>query len=110
MFTWDFVPVGCQWRNPTEAMVKILKSTLTHSLPAGRELRYSEMETLLSRVAMSINSRPLALKNVSSTSQQDEDMMPLTPNQLLLGHNTAEKPSMEYSEDNRFSARRGTSV
>ena len=105
MSSWEFVPVGCQWRNPTEAMVKILKSSLHHSLPAGRELRYSEMEALLSRVAMSINSRPLALQNVSSTSQQDEDMMPLTPNQLLLGHNTAEKPSMEYSEDNRFSAR-----
>ena len=103
--SWEFVPVRCQWRNPTEAMVKIMKKALHHSLPQGRELRYSEMETLLSRVAMSINSRPLALKSVSSTSQQDEDMMPITPNQLLLGHTTSEKPSMEYSEDNRFSAR-----
>ena len=103
--TWEFIPVGCQWRNPTEAMVKILNAALHHSLPPGKELRFSEMETLLSRVAMSVNSRPLALRDVSSTSQQDEDMMPLTPNQLLLGHNTIEKPSMEYADDNRFSAR-----
>ena len=103
--SWEFVPVGCQWRNPTEAMVKIMKKALHHSLPKGRELRFSEMETLLSRVAMSINSRPLAIKNVSDTNQQEEDMMPLTPNQLLLGHTTSERPSMEYSEDNRFSAR-----
>ena len=31
--------------------------------------------------------------------------MPLTPNQLLLGHNTAEVPAMEYSESDKFSAR-----
>ena len=68
-------------------MVKIMKKALHHSLPKGRELR------------------PLAIKNVSDTNQQDEDMMPLTPNQLLLGHTTSERPSMEYSEDNRFSAR-----
>ena len=31
--------------------------------------------------------------------------LPLTPNQLLLGHTTSEVPDMEYGECDRFSAR-----
>ena len=103
--TWEFVPVGCQWRNQTEAMVKVMKTALSKSLPSEKELKYSEMVTLLARVTFSVNSRPLALASTSSTSQQDEDLMPLTPNQLLLGHNTSEVPAMEYSESDRFSVR-----
>ena len=82
--TWEFVPVGCQWRNQTEAMVKILKSALSQSLPTGKELMYSEIITLLARITFSVNYRLLALAHVSSTSQQEDDLMPLTPNQLLL--------------------------
>ena len=103
--TWEFVPVGCQYRNLTEAMVKIVKKTLVHVLPVGRQLTYSEFETLLGRVEFSINSRPLALAAVSNTSQQEDMMQPLTPNQLLLGRNTAEVPPMEYDVSNRFCAR-----
>ena len=83
-------------------MVKVLKTAFQHALPAGKELSYSEMVTLLSRIAFSVNSRPLALADVSPTSQQEEDLVPLTPNQLLLGHNTAEKPCMEYDENDRY--------
>ena len=103
--TWEFVPAGCQWRNQTEAMVKVLKTALHHALPPGKVLIYSEMVTLLARIAFSVNSRPLALANVSNTSQQEDDLVPLTPNQLLLGHNTAEKPDMLYEECDKFSAR-----
>ena len=103
--TWEFVPVGCQWRNQTEAMVKVLKTALHHALPSGQVLRYSEMVTLLARVAFSINSRPLALGDVSGTSQQEDDLMPLTPNQLLLGHTTSEVPDMEYDDCDKFSSR-----
>ena len=103
--TWEFVPVGCQWRNQTEAMVKVLKAALHYALPDGRTLCYSEMVTLLARVTFSVNSRPLALADVSGSSQQEDDLAPLTPNLLLLGHNTAEKPSMEYDESGRYSAR-----
>ena len=103
--TWEFVPIGCQWRNQTEAMVKVMKTALSTSFPTGKELKYSEMITLLARITFSINSRPLALASVSSTSQQEDELMPLTPNQLLLGHNTAEAPTMEYSESDKFSAR-----
>ena len=103
--SWVFVPVGCQWRNQTEAMVKVMKTALHHALPSGLVLRYSEMVTLLARVAFSINSRPLALGDVSGTSQQDDDLMPLTPNQLLLGHTTSEVPEMEYDDCDKFSTR-----
>ena len=70
-----------------------------------KELKYSEMVTLLSRIAFSINSRPLALARISPSSQQEDDLAPLTQNQLLLGHNTAEKPVMEYDETDKYSAR-----
>ena len=103
--SWEFVPVGCQWRNQTEAMVKVLKTALHHALPTGQVLRYSEMVTLLARVAFSVNSRPLALGDVSETSQQEDELVPLTPNQLLLGHTTSEVPDMEYDDCDKFSAR-----
>ena len=101
---WEFVPAGCQWRNNTEAMVKVLKTALKFAIPAGKVLSYSEMVTLLARIAFSVNSRPLGLAHTSSTSQQD-DLIPLTPNQLLLGHNTAEKPDVDYLESETYSAR-----
>ena len=85
--------------------MKIVKKTLVHVLPVGRQLTYSEFETLLGRVEFSINSRPLALAAVSNTSQQEDMMQPLTPNQLLLGRNTAEVPPMEYDVSNKFCAR-----
>ena len=103
--TWKFVPIGCQFRNQTEAVVKILKKALLHALPTGSQLTYSEMETLLGRVEYSVNSRPLALAAVSNTSQQEEFLQPLTPNQLQLGRNTAEVPAMNFDPSNKFSRR-----
>ena len=86
-------------------MVKILKKTLLKGMPLGKDLTYSEFETLLGRVEYSINSRPLALASTSNTSQQEETLQPLSPNQLLLGRNTAEVPSMEYDQHHKFNAR-----
>ena len=45
------------------------------------------------------------MANVSPSNQQEDDLAPLTPNQLLLGHNTAEKPAMEYDVTDKYSAR-----
>ena len=102
---WTLVPVGCQWRNQTEAMVKIMKKALYHVLPSGYVLTYSEMVTLLARAAFSVNCRPLGLGDTSTSSQQDEDLLPLTPNQLLLGRTNAEVPDLEYSDCSRFDSR-----
>ena len=62
--------------------------------------------TLLAQISQSVNSRPLSVQNVSSSSQQEDIMLPLTPNHLLLGRSTAEVPSsISFSSDNRFSTR-----
>ena len=103
--TWEFVPIGCQFRNLTESMVKIVKKALHHVLPAGRQLTFCEFETLLGRVELSVNSRPLGLASISNSSQQEDTLQPLTPNMILLGRNTAQVPPMNYECDSRFSAR-----
>ena len=69
------------------------------------ELVYAELVTLLARISYSINSRPLTISNISPNSQQEDLLMPLTPNHLLLGRATVEVPDFEYDESNRFSAR-----
>ena len=103
---WKFVPIGGQHRNGlSEATVKVLKKSLALALHPSVELVYAELVTLLARISYSINSRPLTIKNISPNSQQEDLLMPLTPNHLLLGRATVEVPDFEYDESNRFSAR-----
>ena len=94
---WEFVPVGSQHRNGlSESMVKILKKSLHHALCPGTVLRYSELVTLLAKVAYAINSRPLGLSSTSQDSQQEDFLSPVTPNQLLLGTTDDDAPPMDY--------------
>ena len=103
---WTFVPVGCQHRNGiSEATVKVMKKSLSLALSPGVELTYAELVTLLSKITFSINSRPLTIHNISPSSQQEDNMIPLTPNHLLLGRATAEVPDMDYDPEDKFSAR-----
>ena len=103
---WIHVPAGAQHRNGiSEAMVKVMKKSLHLALQPGEILTYAEIVTLFAKISYSVNSRPLALQDTSPNSQQDEDMMPLTPNQLLLGRSNIEVPSMSYNEDCKYSAR-----
>ena len=60
------------------------------------------MVTLLAQISTSINSRPLGLQNSSETGQLDDLMVPLTPNQLLIGRSTSEPVRMEFDKDDRF--------
>ena len=60
---------------------------------------------MFAKISYLINSRPLALQGTSSNSEQEEDMMRITPNQLLLGRSNIEVPVMSYSEENKYSAR-----
>ena len=82
-----------------------MKKSLHLALQPGEILTYAEIVTLFAKISYSVNSRPLALQDTSPNSQQDEDMMPLTPNQLLLGRSNIEVPSMSYNEDCKYSAR-----
>ena len=103
---WHFVPIGGQHRNGlSESTVKVFKRSLSLAIPPGTDLTYSELVTLLARITYSINSRPLAIRNISPNSQQSDTLLPLTPNHLLLGRATIEVPELNYDEANKFSAR-----
>ena len=103
---WTFVPIGSPHYNGLpEATVKVLKRTLNLSLHPGVELSYPELVTLLAKISYTVNSRPLGLANVSQSSQQEDNMLPLSPNMLLLGRSSNFSPSMEFSSDDRFCAR-----
>ena len=104
--SWEFVPIGSQHRNGLpEATVKVLKKSLAHAIHPGVILDYGEFITLLSRISYSINQRPLGLNNTSQSSLQEDNMMPLTPNMMLLGRTSNESPPLEYNEDEKFCSR-----
>ena len=104
--SWYFVPVGSPHFNGLpEATIKVLKKTLSLALSPGGELTYPELVTLLTKISYTVNSRPLGLVSISPTSQQEDNMVPLTPNMLLLGRSTNVSPPMNYSGEDRFCAR-----
>ena len=103
---WTFVPVGGQHRNGiSEATVKVMKKSLALALHPGVVLIYAELVTLLAKITYSINSRPLSIQDISPSSQQEDIMLPLTPNHLLLGKSTIDVPDIDYDQDDKFSAR-----
>ena len=103
---WHFVPVGAAHRNGlAEATVKVLKQSLKHALAPGVVLSYAELNTLLAEVSFTINCRPLGLSSTSGESDQEDFLLPLTPNQLLLGRTDNYGPVLDYSGDDRFTTR-----
>ena len=103
---WHFVPIGSPHFNGLpEATVKVLKKTLSLALHPGTELTYPELVTLLAKIAYTVNSRPLGLANVSPSSQQEDHMLPLTPNHMLLARSSNISPPLEYSAADKFSSR-----
>ena len=104
--TWHFVPIGSPHFNGLpEATIKVLKKSLSLALHPGVELSYPELVTLLARISYSVNSRPLGLANISQSSQQEDYMLPLTPNHMLLARSSNVSPPMEYSGEDKFCAR-----
>ena len=103
---WHFVPIGSPHFNGLpESTVKVLKKTLRLSLHPGVVLSYPELQTLLAKITYTVNSRPLGLGSISSSSQQEDTMMPITPNMMLLARSSNLSPPMEYSADDRFCTR-----
>ena len=75
---WVVHPTEAPWRNgAVEAMVKQLKSSFK-MLP-NYKLTLLEFRTIINEITTSINNRPLGIL--------EDNMQPLTPNQLLLGRN-----------------------
>ena len=55
---WKVVQPGCQWRNGlAEAAVKLVKSTLHHTLANQKALNFAELDTLFSSVCNLIWSK-----------------------------------------------------
>ena len=52
-----------------------------------------------------MNSRPLSIGRISSNSEQEDVLVPLTPNHLLLARSTSEPTNLEYEEGDKFSRR-----
>ena len=103
---WKYVPAGSQHHNGLpESMVKALKKSLTQTLHPGVITTYDELVTLLARISCSINSRPLALSSISSSDQQEDNFIPITPNHMLLGRTSPESPPLEYSDSDKFCQR-----
>ena len=103
---WVFVPAGSQHYNGLpESMVKVMKTSLSQTLNPGVILQYVELVTLLARISCSMNSRPLGLANTSYTDQQEDILLPITPNYMLLGRSSAESPPLEYTESEKFCQR-----
>ena len=103
---WEFVAVGSQHRNGlSESQVKVLKKSLHHALPPGAVLNYAELVTLLSKISYSVNSRSLGLSSTPESSQQDDYLSPITPNQLLLGRSDDNSPPLDYDDSDKLTAR-----
>ena len=103
---WHFVPIGSPHFNGLpESTVKILKKTLKLALHPGVVLSYPELQTLLAKITYTVNSRPLGLVSTSGSSNQEDTLMPLTPNMLLLGRSSSISPPMVYTDDERFCSR-----
>ena len=75
------------------------------AIPPGAVLSYAELVTLLSKVSYSVNSRPLGLSFTSGSSQQEDHLSPITPNQLLLGRSDDNSSLLNYDESDKLTAR-----
>ena len=101
--TWRFCPPGSQWRNGlAERRVRAAKEALDLMMPAGAaNLSMNEFRCVLNKVCNSINDRPLGVK--SSGSVNDGEILPITPNALLLGRSSTQPCSLiDIDDENRL--------
>ena len=90
--SWRFAPAASQWRNGmSESRVKAFKEALDNLMPAGaNNLSKSEFYTLLKLCCNMINDRPLGVKRANNA--MDGEILPITPNLLLLGRSSTQPP------------------
>ena len=77
-------------------MVKITKKCLDIAMPVDAKITYSELITLLAQVSYTINARPIG---VSAGGDLQEEIQPITPNQLLIGRSDFDVKAPEYDMD-----------
>ena len=90
-----FCHPGCQWQNGSaEKRVQGVKEGMDLIMTQGSEsLNYAEFRALLIRCANRINDRPLGVK------KGEGELLPLTPNQLLIGKTSSGATSMEVLDE-----------
>ena len=96
---WHFVPAGCQWQNGlAESRIKIFKQTFRRcvvgTINGNKSLvSYGEMQALLADMMDRMNNRPIGLKTLT-----EHDLVPLTPNCLLLGRTSTRIAALDDAE------------
>ena len=104
---WRFAPAASQWRNGmSESRVKAFKQSLDYLMPAGAQnLTTAEFYTLLKLCCNLINDRPLGVKRANNSL--DGDIIPITPNHLLLGRSSKQPPDsyVEKNDENKLTRR-----
>ena len=94
---WIFTEIGCQWRNGlSESMVKQTKKCLEKAIPADVKITYGELVTLVAGISYTINCRPLGVK---ASHDLEDEIQPITANQLLLGRSDMDSRRPDYTED-----------
>ena len=96
------MPAGCQFKiGLAERRVQSIKKTLNHmlatTLVGGKlTLHCAELQTILARAANIINNWPIGVRSLT-----EEDIVPITVNQLLLGRTLTSTPGalVGVSED-----------
>ena len=84
---FKIVEPGCQWRNGmAESQIKAMKKSLFQTASSSvlkavnPKLDFQEWSLLLNRIANISNERPLGVRSMT-----EDTIIPLTPNQLLIG-------------------------
>ena len=96
---WQFVPAGCQWQNGlAESRIKIFKQTFRRcvvgTINGNKSLvNYGEMQALLADMMDRMNNRPIGLKSLT-----EQDLVPLTPNCLLIGKTSTRVDALEDAD------------
>ena len=102
---WRFCPAASQWRNGmAEQRVRALKDSMDLLVPGGVEnLNYAEFASLLNQCANTINDRPIGVRH--HKNKTEGEIMPLTPNLLLLGRTSTTLPTKSDVEETNFTRR-----
>ena len=105
---FKIVEAGCQWRNGlAESQIKSMKKSLFQVASSSNlkavnpKLDYQELSLLLHRIANISNERPLGVRGIT-----EDTIVPLTPNQLLIGKTSGHISCPDNIPDKDFTRQR----
>ena len=90
---WEFTPANAPWMNGiTESLVKSVKRAL-NAIVGEHVMEFSVLQTIMFEVTELINSKPIGRHPTNP-----EDVVYLSPNDLLLGRSSNRAPQGPFSE------------